>query len=59
MVHNLALQNSILSQFVAEIRDIQIQKDSLRLRNVQAYQVGKMMRHEMGSFDEGMLSQKS
>lgn len=32
MVHNLSLQNSILSNYIAEIRDEQIQKDSMRFR---------------------------
>ena len=31
-VHNLSLEDSILSQFMAEIRDQQIQTDSLRFR---------------------------
>lgn len=53
MVHNLALQNSILSQFVAEIRDIQIQKDSLRFRKnleriggVFAYEISRTLSYE-------------
>ncbi|MEP7168977.1 MAG: uracil phosphoribosyltransferase [Bacteroidota bacterium] len=32
MVHILSQQNSIINQFIAEIRDIEIQKDRLRFR---------------------------
>jgi len=32
MIHNLANQNSIFNQFIAELRDIEIQKDSMRFR---------------------------
>ncbi|TVR78998.1 MAG: uracil phosphoribosyltransferase [Chitinophagaceae bacterium] len=32
MVHNLSLKNSLASQYMAEIRDAQIQKDRLRYR---------------------------
>jgi len=31
-VHHLHLQNSILSRYIAEIRDVEIQKDSMRFR---------------------------
>jgi uracil phosphoribosyltransferase len=50
MVHNLSLQNSILSQFIAEIRDVDIQKDSMRFRRnlerigeVFAYEISKTL----------------
>lgn len=53
MVHNLALQNSILSQFVAEIRDVEIQKDSMRFRKnleriggIMAYEISKTLSFE-------------
>ena len=32
MVHILSEQNSIFNQYVAELRDINIQKDSMRFR---------------------------
>lgn len=50
MVHNLALHNSILQQFITEIRDVEIQKDSMRFRRnlermgeVFAYEISKTM----------------
>ena len=32
MIHNLSQQNSIFNQYVSELRDITIQKDSMRFR---------------------------
>jgi uracil phosphoribosyltransferase len=32
MVHNLSLSNSIINQYIAEIRDVEIQKDRWRFR---------------------------
>lgn len=53
MVHNLALQNSILNQFVSEIRDVEIQKDSLRFRKnmerlgeIFAYEISKTLHYD-------------
>lgn len=53
MVHNLSLQNSILNQFLAEIRDVEIQKDSMRFRKnlerigeVFAYEISKTLSYE-------------
>jgi uracil phosphoribosyltransferase len=50
MVHNLSLQNSIFNQFIAEIRDADIQKDSMRFRKnlerigeVFAYEISKVL----------------
>ena len=31
-IHDLSLQNSLLNTFISEIRDIKIQKDSMRFR---------------------------
>lgn len=43
---NLATENSVLNQFVAELRDITIQKDSLRFRrNVE--RIGEIMAYEI------------
>ena len=53
MVHNLATTNSVLNQFVAEIRDAEIQKDSMRFRTnmerigeVFAYEISKTLSYE-------------
>ncbi|MGZ3882894.1 MAG: uracil phosphoribosyltransferase [Bacteroidia bacterium] len=50
MVHNLSEHNSIFSQFLAEIRDINIQKDSMRFRRnlermgeIFAYEISKTL----------------
>jgi uracil phosphoribosyltransferase len=50
MTHNLALQNSIFNQFIAEIRDVEIQKDSMRFRKnlerigeIFAYEISKTL----------------
>jgi uracil phosphoribosyltransferase len=52
MVHNLSLQNSVFSQFIAEIRDVNIQKDSLRFRRnlerigeIFAYEISKTLEY--------------
>lgn len=53
MVHNLSLQNSLLNQFVAELRDVEIQKDSMRFRRnlerlgeIFAYEISKTLAYE-------------
>ncbi len=53
MVHNLSLNNSIINQFVSEIRDIQIQKDRMRFRKnlerlgeIFAYEISKTLPYE-------------
>ena len=53
MIHNLSQQNSIFNQFLSEIRDIHIQKDSLRFRRnlermgeIFAYEVSKTINFE-------------
>jgi uracil phosphoribosyltransferase len=53
MVRNLAQQNSILSQFITEIRDVEIQKDSMRFRKnmerigeIFAYEISKTMEYD-------------
>lgn len=50
MMHNLALQNSIINQYISEIRDAEIQKDSLRFRKnlerigeIFAYEISKTL----------------
>lgn len=45
-IHNLSENNSILNQFIAEIRDISIQKDSMRFRrNIE--RIGEILSYEM------------
>lgn len=45
-VHNLSLQNSILNNFVSEIRDVKIQRDSMRFRrNIE--RIGEILGYEM------------
>jgi uracil phosphoribosyltransferase len=53
MVHNLSLNNSIVNQFVSEIRDVQIQKDRMRFRRnlerlgeIFAYEISKTLQFE-------------
>ena len=53
MVHNLSLNNSIVNQFVSEIRDVQIQKDRMRFRKnlerlgeIFAYEISKTLQYE-------------
>ncbi len=50
MTHHLALQNSILNQFLSELRDKDIQKDSMRFRKnlerigeIFAYEISKTL----------------
>lgn len=46
IVHNLEVQNSILNQFITEIRDIHIQKDSMRFRkNIE--RIGEILSYEL------------
>lgn len=45
-VHNLADNNSVLNHFVSEIRDIEVQKDSMRFRrNIE--RIGEVLCYEM------------
>lgn len=50
MVHDLSLNNSIVNQFVSELRDVQIQKDRMRFRKnlerlgeIFAYEISKTL----------------
>ena len=51
MVHELSKHNSIFNQFISEIRDEQIQKDSMRFRrNIE--RIGEVMAYEISkTFD--------
>jgi uracil phosphoribosyltransferase len=45
-IHNISLQNSILSNFLSEIRSVGIQKDSMRFRrNIE--RIGEVLGYEM------------
>ena len=46
MVHNLSTANSILQQFIAEIRDKDIQKDRMRFRR-NLERIGEIMAYEI------------
>lgn len=53
MIINLGKSNSIFNQFIAEIRDVNIQKDSMRFRKnlarigeIAAYEISKTMDYE-------------
>lgn len=72
MVHNLALSSSIIHQYIAEIRDKDIQKDSWRFRRnlerigeVIAYEISKHLEYKsipvttpLGIADSKVLSQQ-
>ena len=46
MVHILSEQNSIFNQFVAELRDVTIQKDSMRFRR-NLERIGEIIGYEI------------
>ncbi|MCJ7465934.1 MAG: uracil phosphoribosyltransferase [Maribacter sp.] len=46
IVHHLGEQNSLLNQFISEIRDIEIQKDAMRFRrNIE--RIGEVLSYEL------------
>lgn len=46
IVHNLSEKNSIINQFIAELRDVNVQKDSMRFRrNIE--RIGEILSYEM------------
>jgi uracil phosphoribosyltransferase len=54
MLHNLGLNNSIINQYVAELRDVTIQKDRMRFRRnlerlgeIMAYEISKTMEYKI------------
>lgn len=54
MIHNLSQQNSIFNQYISEIRDVNIQKDSMRFRRnlermgeIFAYEISKTMDYDL------------
>ena len=45
-IHHINSQNSILNKFISEIRDVKIQKDSLRFRrNIE--RIGEILGYEL------------
>lgn len=53
MIHNLGLNSSIINQYVSEIRDFELQKDSMRFRNnmtrlgeIFAYEISKVLEYQ-------------
>ena len=46
MIRNLSQHNSILTQFIAEIRDVEIQKDSMRFRK-NLERIGEIFAYEI------------
>lgn len=57
MINNLSESHSIFSQFIAELRDAEIQKDSLRFRHnlkrigqISAYEISKSLEYEEKEF---------
>lgn len=53
MIHNITQHNSIFSQFISEIRDVNIQKDSMRFRRnmermgeIFAYEISKTLKYD-------------
>lgn len=54
MVHNLSHNNSIINQYISEIRDVEIQRDRMRFRRnlermgeIFAYELSKMLEYEV------------
>lgn len=46
IIHNLGLENSILNQFIVELRDVEIQKDAMRFRkNIE--RIGEILSYEL------------
>ena len=51
IIHHIGKNNSILNKFIAEIRDVSIQKDSLRFRrNIE--RIGEILGYELSKFIE-------
>jgi uracil phosphoribosyltransferase len=45
-IHNLELKNSVLNNFISEIRDIEVQKDSMRFRR-NLERIGEILSYEL------------
>ena len=46
ILHNFSKENSILNQFIAELRDVNIQKDAMRFRN-NIERIGEVLGYEL------------
>ncbi len=53
-IHNLSQQHSVLNQFMAEIRDVDVQTDSMRFRRnlervgeIIAYEISKVLEYRL------------
>lgn len=51
MIYNLGQQNSILNEFISEIRDAEIQKDSMRFRK-NLERIGEIFAYEVSKYLE-------
>ncbi len=49
IIHHLGKNNSILNKFIAEIRDVNIQKDSLRFRK-NISRIGEILGYELSKY---------
>lgn len=58
MIRNLSQQNSILNQFIAEIRDVDVQKDSMRFRK-NLERIGEIFAYEISKTFEFVEVQTS
>jgi uracil phosphoribosyltransferase len=54
MIHNLSLQNSLVHQYIAELRDVTVQNDRMRFRRnlerlgeIMAYEISKTMAYSI------------
>ncbi len=62
-IHNLSQQNSVLNTFISEIRDVTIQKDSMRFRRnierigeVLGYEMSKSLNYKTSTIDTPLAS---
>jgi len=61
MLHNLQLKNSLLSKFIAELRDIKVQSDRMRFRRnmerigeIFAYEISQTLQYEAEDIETPM-----
>ena len=57
MVHIIGANNSVFNQFISEIRDVNVQGDSMRFRRnmermgeIMAYEISKTLNYEVQEF---------
>ncbi len=56
MVHNLSHSNSIINQYLSEIRDIEIQKDRMRFRK-NLHRIGQIIAYEISKTCEFVVKE--